>query len=43
MRQYGDKKAFTISFDEQTLPVIEQISEGMPGGFLYTMQMAVGS
>lgn len=33
MRQYGDKKAFTISFDEQTLPVIEQISEGMPGGF----------
>lgn len=33
VRQYGDKKAFTISFDEQTLPVIEQISEGMPGGF----------
>lgn len=33
MRQYGDKKAFTISFDEQTLPVIELISEGMPGGF----------
>ena len=33
VRQYGDKKAFTISFDEQTLPVIELISEGMPGGF----------
>lgn len=33
MRQYRDKEAFTIRFDEQTLPVIEQISEGMPGGF----------
>ncbi len=28
-----DKKSFTIKFDEQTLPIIEQISEGMPGGF----------
>lgn len=33
MRQEMDKKAFTIKFDEQTLPIIEQISEGMPGGF----------
>lgn len=33
MRPYRDKEDFTISFDEQTLPVIEQISEGMPGGF----------
>lgn len=33
MRQYGEKEDFTISFDEQTLPIIEQISEGMPGGF----------
>ena len=33
MRQEIDKKAFTIKFDEQTLPIIEQISEGMPGGF----------
>lgn len=33
MRQERDKKAFTIKFDEQTLPIIEQISEGMPGGF----------
>ncbi len=33
MRQYGEKEEFTISFDEQTLPIIEQISEGMPGGF----------
>ena len=28
-----DKGTFTITFDEQTLPVIEQISEGLPGGF----------
>lgn len=28
-----DKAEFTIKFDEQTLPIIEQISEGMPGGF----------
>lgn len=33
MRKYTDQKPFTIKFDEQTLPVIEQISEGMPGGF----------
>ncbi len=33
MRQYRDKEMFTINFNEQTLPVIEQISEGMPGGF----------
>ncbi len=33
MRQYRDKEDFTISFDEHTLPIIEQISEGMPGGF----------
>lgn len=33
MRQYRDKETFTISFDEQTLPIIEQVSEGMPGGF----------
>lgn len=33
MRQYSAKTDFTISFDEHTLPVIEQISEGMPGGF----------
>lgn len=25
-----DKGTFTITFDEQTLPVIEQISEGLP-------------
>lgn len=28
-----EKEDFTLSFDERTLPVIEQISEGMPGGF----------
>lgn len=33
MRKNTDSKAFTIKFDEQTLPIIEQISEGMPGGF----------
>ncbi len=33
MRKITDKKPFTIKFDEQTLPIIEQISEGMPGGF----------
>lgn len=33
MRQYRSKTDFTISFDENTLPIIEQISEGMPGGF----------
>ena len=33
MKAYTDKSKFTISFDEHTLPVIEQISEGLPGGF----------
>ena len=33
MRKYTDQETFTITFDEQTLPIIEQISEGMPGGF----------
>lgn len=33
MKAYTDKSKFTISFNEHTLPVIEQISEGMPGGF----------
>ena len=33
VRQYRSKTDFTICFDEHTLPVIEQISEGMPGGF----------
>ncbi|MDE7246682.1 MAG: response regulator [Lachnospiraceae bacterium] len=33
MRDYKEKGNFTITFDEQTLPIIEQISEGMPGGF----------
>lgn len=33
MKPYREKEDFTISFDEQTLPFIEQISEGMPGGF----------
>ena len=33
MKAYRDKSNFTISFDEHTLPIIEQISEGMPGGF----------
>lgn len=33
MKAYRDKSKFTISFDERTLPIIEQISEGMPGGF----------
>lgn len=33
MRKNTDQKTFTIKFDEQTLPIIEQISEGMPGGF----------
>lgn len=28
-----DKAEFTLKFDKQTLPIIEQISEGMPGGF----------
>lgn len=30
MRQNTD---FTLTFDEHTLPIIEQISEGLPGGF----------
>ena len=33
MKAYRDKSKFTISFDEHTLPIIEQISESMPGGF----------
>ena len=33
MKPYRENAKFTISFDEHTLPVIEQISEGMPGGF----------
>lgn len=33
MKAYTDKSNFTISFNEHTLPVIEQISGGMPGGF----------
>jgi len=33
VKAYTDKSKFTISFDEHTLPVIEQISEGLPGGF----------
>lgn len=33
MRKYTDKETYTLKFDEQTLPIIEQISEGMPGGF----------
>lgn len=33
MRKNTDSKTFTIQFNEQTLPIIEQISEGMPGGF----------
>lgn len=33
MKAYRDQSKFTISFDEHTLPIIEQISEGMPGGF----------
>lgn len=33
MKAYRDQSKFTISFDESTLPIIEQISEGMPGGF----------
>ena len=33
MKPYRDNTKFTISFDECTLPIIEQISEGMPGGF----------
>lgn len=33
MRKNTDHKTFTIQFNEQTLPIIEQISEGMPGGF----------
>ena len=33
MKPQRDKSELTISFSEQTLPVIEQIAEGMPGGF----------
>lgn len=33
MRAYRDKSNVTISFDESTLPIIEQIAENMPGGF----------
>ena len=33
MKAYRDQSNFTISFDDKTLPIIEQISEGMPGGF----------
>lgn len=33
MKAYTDKSNFTISFNEHTLPIIEQISGGMPGGF----------
>ncbi|MDE5940055.1 MAG: response regulator [Lachnospiraceae bacterium] len=36
MKPYRENAKFTISFDEHTLPVIEQISEWMPGGcFIY--------
>ena len=33
MKQEREHSELTISFNEQTLPIIEQISEGMPGGF----------
>lgn len=33
MKPDREHSKLTISFDEQTLPIIEQISEGMPGGF----------
>ncbi len=36
MKAYTDNAKGTISFDEHTLPVIEQITGGMPGGvFIY--------
>lgn len=33
MKPEREKSELTVSFNEQTLPIIEQISEGMPGGF----------
>lgn len=33
MKPERQNSELTISFNEQTLPIIEQISEGMPGGF----------
>ncbi len=33
MKPERENAELTISFNEQTLPIIEQISEGMPGGF----------
>jgi len=33
VKQEREHSELTISFNEQTLPIIEQISEGMPGGF----------
>lgn len=33
VRQYEAKPEYILSFDEHTLPIIEQISEGLPGGF----------
>lgn len=35
MKPEREKSELTVSFNEQTLPIIEQISEGMPGGFLF--------
>lgn len=33
MKPEREKSELTVSFNEQTLPIIERISEGMPGGF----------
>lgn len=33
MRQYETKSDHTLSFNEQTLPIIAQFSESLPGGF----------
>lgn len=33
MRQYESNSDYRLKFDEHTLPIIEQISEGLPGGF----------
>ncbi len=29
----GEKQKFMLSFDEETLPIVKQMTEGMPGGF----------
>lgn len=38
MNAHENRQILSLELNEQTLPAIEQITDGMPGGFLYTTQ-----